>query len=455
MKILFVVPRSFNPKQMYLEYPMGVGILGTILEKIGHEIKIYDGNVESKEILDLLAYIEAFQPNVIGFSVITPNYPVAKIQIEKICSLFPDIRLIAGGVHASLFPEDLLTDGVDVVCLGEGEIKLPILIECFDKNGSIEKVDGIAYKDSSGIFQRTPVSSTNIKLNDLPIINRRLYNLEKYTHHSMMASRGCPYKCKFCCNYTGTILQHGVTINQYSRVIEEMEYLQNEFGATEIFFADDIFLVRKRDILSFCQEYKRLKLNVKWIGQMRVDTIDEEIAIEMANSGCKRLYFGVESGSDEILRKSNKKLDKKQILLGINAAKKAGIRVKTGWIYGLPGTLEQQRESIDFMLEMRPHEISIHQLIPFPGTPYYNNPSEHGILINDKKDFESFCYGGISGNIQFDYMSQHDLEVLLRDTAIALDNAGYVCSDKATEHSEYIYSTPLNNNSMSVFKKEI
>jgi hypothetical protein len=103
------------------------------------------------------------------------------------------------------------------------------------------------------------------------------------------------------------------------------------------------------------------------------------------------------------------------------------------------------------MLELRPHEISIHQLIPFPGTDYYRHPGRYGIRIADPKAFESFCYGGLDDNIQFDYLSQSQLLKLLEDTARALDSAGYVGSDQARSDTEFVYSTPLSKTSMTVF----
>jgi len=104
------------------------------------------------------------------------------------------------------------------------------------------------------------------------------------------------------------------------------------------------------------------------------------------------------------------------------------------------------------MLELRPQEISIHQLIPFPGTVYYEQPSHYGICIVDPKNFESFCYGGLDGNIRFDYLSHSQLLRLLADTAASLEAAGYVSSDQATGKSEFIYTTPLCRNSMNVFR---
>ena len=107
-----------------------------------------------------------------------------------------------------------------------------------------------------------------------------------------------------------------------------------------------------------------------------------------------------------------------------------------------------------FMLDLRPHEISVHQLIPFPGTIYYTEPARFGIRIADPKAFESFCYGGLDGNIQFDYLSHGQLRQLLEDTAAALEAAGYVNSDQAGPGTEYIYTTPLSRNSMNVFRPQ-
>jgi radical SAM superfamily enzyme YgiQ (UPF0313 family) len=185
---------------------------------------------------------------------------------------------------------------------------------------------------------------------------------------------------------------------------------------------------------------------------MRADRLDKEVAEALVAAGCQRLYFGVESGSDNILKRAKKGMTTDQIRRGIQAALEAGLRVKTGWIYGLPGSLEDQYASIDFMLELRPHEISIHQLIPFPGTVYYAHPERFGIRLSDPKAFESFCYGGLDGNCRFDYLSQTQLVRLLEDTARALERAGYVSSDRAGPGSQFIYTTPLNRNSMSVFR---
>jgi radical SAM superfamily enzyme YgiQ (UPF0313 family) len=436
---------------MYREYPLGAGFLGTILKQHGHEIRIFDQNAEGQEDDLLFELVSDFQPDIIGFSVITPNYPVARRQIHRLKELYPEVWIIAGGIHTSLFPEDLLADGADAVVVGEGEPVILELVSRLQSGADMSGLEGVVTRDTSRGNSRLRSHAQTVSLDDLPIVDRTLYNLPRYTHHSMLASRGCPHHCAFCCNYTGTI-RDGVSVRWHEKVIGEMEHLRDRFGAREIFFADDIFLLRKADIVQFCRACAAREVGVSWIGQLRADRLDHEVAALMAEAACQRVYLGVESGSDTVLQQAKKGMTTDQIRRGVRAAKEAGLRVKTGWIYGLPGPLEEQYKSIDFMLDLRPHEISIHQLIPFPGTIYYSDAARFGIRIRDPKAFESFCYGGLDGDIQFDYLTQGQLVKLLEDTSAALEAAGYVGSDQAAPGAQYIYTTPLCRNSMNVFR---
>jgi anaerobic magnesium-protoporphyrin IX monomethyl ester cyclase len=453
MRVLFAVPRSCNPKQTYREYPLGVGFLGTLLKQAaGHEVSIFDQNAEAVDDLGFLQRVAEVQPALVGFSVITPNYPAARKQIQAIKKQHPQVRIVAGGIHATFFAEDLIADGADVVVLGEGEASIIELVARLESGDDLAALPGLVYRNRTGEVIRTQGLARSTSLASLPVVDRTLYNLPRYTHHSMLASRGCPYHCAFCCNYTGALRKESVAVRWHEEVLAEMELLRDNFSAKEIFFADDLFLMRKRDILAFCQAAIARRLGVGWIAQMRADQVDFRVAEAMRAAGCQRIYFGVEAGSDQILRRAKKGMTAGQIARGVRAAKAAGLRVKTGWIYGLPGSLEEQYASIPFMLELRPHEISIHQLIPFPGTVYYRSPGRFGIRIADPKAFESFCYGGLDDNIQFDYLSQTQLVKLLEDTVRALETAGYVGSDQARSGSEFVYSTPLSKTSMTVFR---
>lgn len=452
-KILLVVPRSLNPKQTYREYPLGVGFVGTALQTFGYEVAVFDQNAEGGDDNLLWERMASFTPDAVGFSIITPGYPAARQQITELKRRAPETAVIAGGIHANLFPEDLLADGADAVVLGEGEQTTCHLIEAINLGQPLTKVEGVAFLEG-GSMRANRKSSRPLDSGELPIVDRNLYQLNLYSHHSILASRGCPYDCAFCCNFSGTVLVKGVSVSQHERVIREMAMLENDFGAREIFFADDLFLMKKPNILSFCAGYAASGLGVSWIGQLRADAMDAEVAKAMAAARCRRLYFGIESGSDTILARAGKRTTVERMLSGARCAMQAGLRVKTGWIYGLPGPLAEQRKSIDLMRRMRPNEISIHTLIPFPGTVYYSRPQDFGIRIKNPKDFESFVYGGLGENVSFDYLSPQEMTALLDETTDALEREGYVNSDVATPDDEYVFSTPLQRRSMDVFRRQ-
>ena len=136
---------------------------------------------------------DRFQPQIAGFSVITPNYPVARQQIRKLKQLQPDVWILAGGIHATLFPDDLIADGADVVVLGEGEPVILQLVAGLAEGLDLGSLPGLLFRARTGEVIRTPGHSQTSSLDDLPFVDRSLYNLPQYTHHSMLASRGCPH----------------------------------------------------------------------------------------------------------------------------------------------------------------------------------------------------------------------------------------------------------------------
>jgi radical SAM superfamily enzyme YgiQ (UPF0313 family) len=451
MKVFLLVPRCLNPKQTYREYPLGVGLIATALKKRGCEVSLYDQNAEGPDDDPLFDRLREFAPDIVGFSVITPSYPIAKRQIRRLRRERTEAFIVAGGVHAGLFPEDLLADGADAVVIGDGCSAMTALVEKMNQRAPWQGLPGIVYRDAAGRVVRPARSAKRLQGDDLPIVDRDVFNLPLYTHHSLFASLGCLHRCMFCCNYAGTVLQDGVTIRSFDDLCREMHYLASRYEAKQVFFVDDVFLLSRGNVLGFCRRLPQENLDLQWIAQMRVDAIDREVAAAMRSANCRRIYFGVESGSEAILRRIRKGIDRAAISRGVQSAKDAGMRVKTGWVFGLPGTLEEQYEAVSFMRELRPHEISIHQFIPFPGTPYYERPAEHGIRIRDPKDFAGFCYGGLSDNISFDYLSRNELEELLRYAAAVLEAEGYVSSDRATAQNDYVFSTPMNEFSMNVF----
>lgn len=453
MKILFIVPSSLNPKQMYLEYPMGAGYICTYLKACGFETMIIDQHAEKFTDEEVINAIEEYVPDIIAFSLMTPNYPRALKQVNLIKEKGINVPIMAGGMHISIFKEQLLSDGFDLLVVGEGEFVVQKICLVYEYENKLLQCNETIISPNS-IFQATDIFNDNYEdrvITDSLLLDRSVYNLGLYTHHSLLAARGCMFKCNFCCNYTKVF--NVFNIRSVDSVIEELVMLE-EMGAKQVFFADDIFFHNKEKIKSFCIKYNEKDLTIKWIAQLRVNTVDEDTLLQMKACGCQKICFGVESGSQKILDAANKKITIEEIKLGIALAKKVGIRVKTFWIVGLPGDMNEQMKSLELMLDTRPNDISIHQLIPFPGTIYYEDPEKYGIKINDKKDFVSFCYGGLKDNFQLEYMSLDEFVILMNTFLVKLEEAGYLSSDVATPYDDYIYSLPISKKSITVFSEK-
>ena len=371
MKIFLIVPGCADPKQTYREYPLGAGLIATALRQQGCDVAIYDQNVEGPD--DDLLWDRAgrFSPDIVGLSVITPAYPAAQRQIRALRRERPQVVIVAGGIHAGLFPEDLLADGADAVILGDGCDAMTALVKRWGQERPCQGLPGSVCLAADGRAVRTPPSSDNRVRWNPGIIDRDVYNLPLYTHHSMLASLGCPYQCTFCCNYSGTVLTGDTILLSYDRLCREMHYLEDRYVRQQVFFVDDIFLLKPANVLGFCRRVEQERFAMQWIAQMRADTVGPNVAEAMTAAGCRRICLGVEAGSEAILRRIRKGIDRETIRRGVRIAKDAGLRVKTGWIFGLPGTLQEQYESLAFMRELRPHENLDPSVYPLSG---------HGVL---------------------------------------------------------------------------
>ena len=202
MKVAIIVPRSTNKKQMYSEYPLGAGYIGTIIFNLGHNVKIYDQNVEYTKNEELVNEIIRFSPDLICFSILTPTYPITLEIINILKKKNISTPILAGGIHPTLFPIDCLNEGIDYVIKGEGEIPIEKFIYYMEGKEEIFNIPNLSYKDKNGVIVNKPNEKLDIDINKLPFINRDLFNIKKYKMHSISGSRGCPFNCKFCCNYS-------------------------------------------------------------------------------------------------------------------------------------------------------------------------------------------------------------------------------------------------------------
>lgn len=451
MKILFIIPAPFNPKKTYQEYPLGPGFVATAIQKDGHEVYIVDQGVEEdfKKILEDLLSKHNFQ--VIAFSVITPSYHEA-LEIQSWLAQKTDAFFVAGGLHPTLFPLDFLSNGFDFVIQGEGETAMRKLLKILGRTEDFSSIPGLAYKNKGILRFSKELAHSDFSDIHSPI-DRSMYNLGRYSHHTILTSRGCPFQCKFCCNYSRVFKKHATYPDNLASIFNEMEAIITKFNSSSFFFADDNLFTCAKRARDFCAGLHRLSRRPEWLCQCRTDIFNEEIADALVDAGCKIVNFGIEAGSQEILNRAEKRIPVNLTPKAINIASERNLIIRTNWIFGLPGSLDEQLESLYLMQKLPPHQISIHQFIPFPGTDYYDNPQKYGIKIKNPKDFSGFVYGGINRNIEYDYLSISELEFLFKETINVLEKAGYVSSDKANSENNAVFTTPLSKTSIPLFSK--
>ncbi|PSU00611.1 radical SAM protein [Photobacterium iliopiscarium] len=452
LKILFInVSKNWNGR-VYAEYPIGVGILGTIALEAGHDVRILDLAVEN---VDAVNVIGEFKPDVTAISFLSTSATTAFNLIKQL-NMVDCGTIVSGGIHTSIFPQDMVLRGVDFSLSGEGELSFIPLVNYITKNGlnkdlyaELAEIPSISYMNSLGVVVSTPASKLSVDLNNTPAINRDIFNLDLYPHHTIITSRGCPYKCKFCCSW-GPGGKKGRMASP-EKILCEVEMLAEKYGEISLYWADDMFFFNRRDRLKFCRMLSEKNLPIKWIAQLRADSIDVELAQALVEAGCVKICIGAESGSDRVLNDIGKKTKIEDIKKAIKICRTVGLRIKTWWITGLPGSsLEEEYAALDAITHSMPNEVAIHTFVPLPGTEYWDRASEFGIHLPSMDQLEKLFYYGLPGDIKLDYISPSDMTEVLQTFNTELRSLGYVATDEATDSSEFVFTSPIQDKTFNI-----
>ncbi len=266
-----------------------------------------------------------------------------------------------------------MADGADVVVLGEGEPVILELVTGLAEGRDLGSLPGLLFRAPNGEVVRTAGHSQTTTLDDLPIVDRSLYNLPEAHPSPTLASRMVARTIAHFAVITRAPYD-GVAICQHERVIAEMEHLRVTPMARARFFLPTTFsFFANTTSWSSCKAYATAKSVSNGLAKCARDRVGcTRVAEGCELAECQRIYFGVESGLDRILRDAQKGMTTDQIRRGIRAAFDAGL-VKTGWIYGLPACWKIKDESIPFMLDLRRMRFPSISSFPFPGTIYYTD----------------------------------------------------------------------------------
>jgi anaerobic magnesium-protoporphyrin IX monomethyl ester cyclase len=428
-KVLLINPPLTN-EEIYSDYavasavlpPLGLCYIASILEKNHHEVKIIDGVAEKTGSRELIRRIKEFSPDIVGLSAMTVGFNRAVQTAKLVKQVNTSIITLIGGPHVSSIPVKVFQehDCFDIGVVGEGEYTARELVSLLEKSKFknykkiLRKIRGIVYKQddkSKKIIlneRREPIQN----LDELPLPARHLlpdikhYNLilmnQKPNFASIVPSRGCPFQCIYCDQNV-----FGRTWRRFSN-----EYIMNEIGelvtkyhVRTLQIQDDLFTLKRESVVQFCNMLKEKKFNIKWNLSSRVNLIDEPLAKLMKETGCEIVYFGIESGNQEVLNKIKKGITLKQIRKGVAITKKAGMSPHGSFIIGLPfDTKETIEETINFALSLPLDIASFHIATPYPHTEFEAIAPDFGLIhIKDYSQYRGhpnevvFTPKGISG----------------------------------------------------------
>lgn len=361
-------------------YQMQIGILSSYLKKHGHKVEYLE--VKSEEVFDnkgkiLFERIKNFSPDIIGFSSYDFNIETIKILATGIKRNF-NIPIIVGGYYAMLSPNETISyPDIDIVCIGEGEVALEELLDRMEKKYDISDIKSLYVKMNGKIYKN---NTNNLieNLDALPFVDRTIVNHQRLLDNSnsylfVLASRGCPYNCTYCCNHAFKKLYSNsskyVRFRSPGNVIAEIEECEKKYKFKKISFLDDLFTAFPKWLDKFAELYKE-KFNYPFKCNIRPESATKEIVYKLKDMGCEIVEMGVETG-DEMIRKTvlNRNMSNKNIIEAARNIKKVGLKLKTYNMIGIPHeTISSLFKTIKLNFKIAPHFIQTLFYYPLKGT---------------------------------------------------------------------------------------
>jgi radical SAM superfamily enzyme YgiQ (UPF0313 family) len=377
MRTLLLMPPY--PITEFPTIPMGMSYVAAALRKAGKEVQVEDFLVGQYSKEKLRRRIEEYQPDIVGITSVTLNYPQACAILKDVKEINDNITTVFGGPHVTFTVEETLTQApwVDIIARGESDYTLVDII-----NGMpLKDVQGISFRDNGEIVS-TPLRPWIENLDELEEPARDLFPVSKYralgNECGVISSRGCPFNCAFCVGHK--MVGRRGRYRTPKLVVDEIEHVL-EMGFKTINIVDDLLTMNKKHVYAICDEIEARNLKFPWTAFSRVDTVDRELFTRMREMGCFFVLYGVESGNQQILNNVHKKITPEKVKWAVELARECDIRTLASFIIGLPGeTKESLVETVEFAKTLNTH-YGFHLLSPFPGTEVRERAEEFGMRI--------------------------------------------------------------------------
>ena len=373
--------------------PLGLLYIGAILEEKGHSVKVIDFRSEENPVETIKKYLPTV--DVVGINVYTKACEKVR-QLAKIIKQHdPELPIIIGGPHCLFYPDKALVDipEADISVEAEGEPVVNNILEALQGDKDFSKIHGVRYRKNNEIrIGKTPI--VIFDLDSIPFPSRHL--VEKYEYGkvgkyffykprftTMLTSRGCPFKCRFCTRHISSIEKYRV--RSAENVINELIEISQKYKSVSI--VDDNFLVDKKRVHRVMDGIIENGIDMEiYIQGARVDSADRNLYKKLKKAGVKHLYFGLESGNQDVLDFYKKKITLPQIRKTINLCREMEFFTIGNFILGAPIETKRHIEQTIKFANSIPLDIAVFNPLGYQrGSDLWNEAVKNGKIKKDEK----------------------------------------------------------------------
>ncbi len=390
MHLLFIAKEIDNE-------PQGILLISSVLKQAGHQVSLVVATEE-----DPVEAALRLRPDVVAYTVYTGPHTWYLELNQRIRAQMPGVFSIFGGPHPTFFPEMIEREGVDGLCIGEGEYATLDLMNALERNG-----DGVTLSEPAipnwwfklnGEVIRNPLRPllTGADLDALPFADRELlYAAHKQSRHTkikpFITGRGCPYDCAFCFNKAFSDLYGGKGRRFRRRspdnVLREMKEVMAHNDVRFVLFMDDTFILQDKWLHEFMPRYKT-EIGLPFWCQVRANLVTDENIALFKDAGCVSVSFGLEAGNDRLRNVVlNRNMSREEILGAAEILRRHGVTFMTNNMLGLPtGTLETDFETLELNAQCRPAYANVFLFQPYPKTALGEWAFEQGWMMGSFDD---------------------------------------------------------------------
>jgi radical SAM superfamily enzyme YgiQ (UPF0313 family) len=384
----------YNPKAVFFTMPLALVAIGSELDPAVYEVVVVDGRLEADAVSAVLSQLDGSV--CLGITVLTGSPISDALLISRAAKqAYPDVPVVWGGWHPSLFPSDCLAEpSVDITVQGQGEETFAEIVERLVTGQSLEGCLGCTVRLPDGRIRvnppRTMRSLDSFRAHDYSMIPvERYYELKGKRQLDFISSQGCNFRCAFCSD-PFVYGRKWVGLDPVTMVMRLKE-LSDRYHFDDVNFQDETFFTQRDRVLAMADRIIELGMQFTWAGTMRADQgvrLPETVWARCKQSGLRRLLVGVESGSDEMLRRIRKDIKIEQVFATAERMVQYGIAGHFPFIVGFPDESDDSiRETLNCAKRLRamsPEFLTpIFYFKPYPGSAIVSEAVANGFKLPD------------------------------------------------------------------------